>query len=175
VSGRSQYMREYYANNRESILAQRKKRYKNDPEFRAKQNELRRKSRKRKALFDHKDDHSSSAPKATRMRVSYQGDYIQVDMYTVAQFCRHVGLQRPRVSKWYDAGWLKRPTYSNNLGHLLYTEYEFEGLTKIIRSHRMSQAARGYKFKADQDLKDAIQQFYSTLEKGLPINGVDKD
>jgi hypothetical protein len=39
----------------------------------------------------------------------------------------------------------------------------------------MSQAARGYKFKADQDLKDAIQQFYSTLEKGLPINGVDKD
>ena len=174
MSGRNQYMRDYYKAHKEAILAQRKRRYANDPEYRAKQNEMRRKSRKRRALFDHKEDYSSSAPKGKPMRVNVKGESMIVEMYTVAQFCRHVGLQRPRLSKWFQAGWLNRPSYTNSQGHLLYTQYEFEGLTKLVRSHRMSQAAKGYKFKADPALKEAVAAFYADMDKGIP-NNIDED
>lgn len=167
MSGRNQYMRDYYKTHRESILAQRKKRYKNDPEFRSKQNEMRRKSRRRKMLLDNKEEVKSSKPQGKAMKVVVQGREIITQMYTVAQFCRYNGLNRPRVAKWYES-WLQRPSYTNNLNHYIYTEYEFDGLTKIIRSHRMSQAARGYKFKADTALKEACIAFYGALEKGIP-------
>lgn len=170
MSGRNQYMRDYYSTHRESILNQRRLRYKNDPEFRAKQNEMRRKSRRRKNLFNNEEDFSTSSPKGTRMRLSYKGESIIVEMYTVTQFCRYNGLQRPRISKWYDAGWFTRPSYTNNQGYYLYTKYEFDGLSKIVRSHRSSQAAKGYKFKADASFKEAIHKFYAGYEKGLPNN-----
>lgn len=175
MSGRSQYMRDYYKTHKEAILEQRKRRYDNDPVYRAKQNEMRRKSRLKKRLFDHKEDLSDSKPKGKAMKVAVKGRHLIVKMFTVAEFCRYNGVTRARVGKWHQAGWLTKPSYTNSQGHYLLTEYEFEGLSKLLRSHRMSLAGKGYKFKADDSFKAKVGEYYKGLHKGVPHSVIEED
>lgn len=175
MSGRSQYMRDYYKTHKEAILEQRKRRYDNDPAYRAKQNEMRRKSRLKKRLFDHKEDLSDSKPKGKAMKVAVKGRHLIVKMFTVAEFCRYNGVTRARVGKWHQAGWLTKPSYTNSQGHYLLTEYEFEGLSKLLRSHRMSLAGKGYKFKADDSFKAKVGEYYKGLHKGVPHSVIEED
>ena len=169
MSNRRQYMADYHARNKDAINKRRRERYKHDTAYRAKVAEQRRRYARKAAHLDFDGEiESISRQIGQKMRLMVGDQGHVTEMFKISQLCTRVGVTRSRFAQWYEDGWFPRPCYKNKIGHYLYTEHEFYGLSRIIMRHRRSQAQKGYQFRATDSFKANVAKFYKTLHMGLP-------
>lgn len=175
---RSDYMRDYYRQNKDRILNQRKRRYQNDGEYRDKLNNSRRRTRIlinepqiiQSAGIDTEQEKEVEVAHLCLMRVLNPKDRAQsavCKMYSIAGAALMAGVEKDKLIHWLYLGKLPQPLYRNDKNWRLYTEYEVAALKRIIKSHRLWCRANNYSFRMSQDLQEKIAKRFSQLVGGV--------
>lgn len=175
---RALYYQNYYKDNRERILHNRSKRYKNDDIYRARVNELRRKNRKRKRLMK---DMGKGTKEVIRdlgkpMKV-YNPDqtmFAIVKMYTVGRMADILNIKRTQIYGWLHNGRVPEANYVMSNGWRLYTEHELAVLEELLRKEKIALGRKGYDFRMSERLEQKIKVRFEALIGGVTPSSFEK-
>jgi len=175
-SERDQYMRNYYTENRERILARRRIRYANDPEYKRKLTEQRRRTRQRKRLLEKRDvrkelgDTIRDKGKPMKIYNNQRTHYAIVRMFTVGRVADLIGIKRTHIYNWIHANRLPEANYVMKNGWRLFTEYEVHIIKDCVRRAKIRMKMRGYDFRMDKKLEEEIKTKLNALAGGVPAD-----
>jgi len=129
---RERALRSYYKN-KEAILARRKKRYDEDPEFRAKalaaSAEINKKRSLERRLKIKDERFVAETPKQFRIDLP-DGKYIVQEMFTTTQLAMQLERKASSIITWEKMGLLPQPLYKGLNNFRLYTQFQ---VTEIVR------------------------------------------
>lgn len=171
---RNQYMRNYYAENRERILARRKVRYANDPEYKRKLTEQRRRTRQRKRILEKRDvrkelgDTIRDKGKPMKIYNNQRTHYAIVRMFTVGRVADIIGIKRTHIYNWIHGERLPEANYVMKNGWRLFTEYEVQVIQDCVRRARIRMKRGGYDFRMDKRLEEEVKTKLNALVGGVP-------
>lgn len=172
---RNEYMRDYYAENKKRILARRKLRYANDPEYKKKLTEQRRRTRQRKRILDKKDlsrkefgDTIRDKGKPMKIYNNQRTHYAIVRMFTVGRVADIVGIKRTHIYNWIHGERLPEANYVMKNGWRLFTEYEVQVVQDCVRRSRIRLKKGGYSFRMDKRLEEEVKTKLNALAGGVP-------
>ena len=174
VSPRYKYMKDYYAKNKEKILARRKERYQNDVVYRAKVNENRRKNAaKRRAIKRSSvtyEEYTEDRGKEMRI-VSPCGTKSHVcKMYTLGMVADMSYTPKTQIYSWVNKKRIPMSSYTTPKGWRLYTAYEAKIISEFIKRKRISCGQKGYMFRWTKDFTEELFEAVSHLVGGVPAN-----
>ena len=173
VCNRASYHRNYYAENKERILAQRRKRYKNDDDYR--QASLAKRRRERHLL--QKEVYTSLEIKP---EVEVKHDCIMkvlsadqtksaiVKMYTPKGVAMKIGIEKSKFVHWVYLGKLPNANYRNERNWRLYTEYEVQILVRAFNKFKKKARLNNYRFRLSKEMTEYIQTKFTELVGGVP-------
>lgn len=175
---RSEYMRDYYKENKQRILNQRKRRYQNDESYRDKLNESRRKSRVinsepqviQSVGINTEEEQEVEVAHLCKMRVLNPHDRNQsavCKMYSLSGAALLIGVEKEKLAHWLYMDRLPQPRYRNKNNWRLYTQYEVDVLKRYFTAHRRWCRANNYTFRLTQDLQDKITAKFDQLIGGV--------
>ena len=171
---RNEYMRNYYAENRERILARRKVRYANDPEYKRKLTEQRRRTRQRKRILEKRDvrkelgDTIRDKGKPMKIYNNQRTHYAIVRMFTVGRVADIIGIKRTHIYNWIHGERLPEANYVMKNGWRLFTEYEVQVIQDCVRRARIRMKRGGYDFRMDKRLDEEVKNKLNALVGGVP-------
>lgn len=171
---RNEYMRNYYAENRERILARRKIRYANDPEYKRKLTEQRRRTRQRKRILEKRDvrkelgDTIRDKGKPMKIYNNQRTHYAIVRMFTVGRVADIIGIKRTHIYNWIHGERLPEANYVMKNGWRLFTEYEVQVIQDCVRRARIRMKRGGYDFRMDKRLEEEVKTKLNALVGGVP-------
>jgi hypothetical protein len=155
--------RQWYEANKERVAAQRKARYENDPEYRERILENRKKQRERE--------------KEARQRRAIQGNVLEnrklktfkvnsdlgscvSTFYSIGQLAKEIGVAVATLRKWERDGVLPLPIYRTDGQHRLYTEDQVSIIKEVFLENKQGKWSLKI-FKSELNLK------LSTLNQGI--------
>jgi len=169
---RTNYMKDYYESNKETILARRRVRYKNDPDYRKRLNAQRRATRKRKQQLENRyrsrGDTIRDLGKPMKIYNNDRTHYAIVKMYTVGRVADIVGVPRSQFYSWLHNKRIPEANYVKPNGWRLYTEYEMKVFKRLINSAKIRLSMKAYQFRMDKVLRDEINKQLTALTGGVP-------
>lgn len=124
-SDRSAYQSMYYEKKRESRSEERKRRYREDPEYREKVKERAKMYRAKKAEERARQIAEGIIPKRKKQektvdRISVSGK--MVNAYTITEVAHRVGRSFAALKRWSYLGVLPETPYRSERGNRLYTD-----------------------------------------------------
>ena len=175
---RSDYMRDYYRENKQRILDQRKRRYQNDHEYREKLNNSRRKTRVlmsepqkiQSVGLNTEEEREVEVAHLCLMRVlnpKDRGLSVVCKMYSMSGAALMCGVEKDKLLHWLYKDKLPQPRYRSASNWRLYTEYEVAILKRYFKMHRTWCRANNYAFRMNKDLSDKIQNKFDELLGGV--------
>lgn len=175
---RQEYQREYYQRNKERILEQRK-RCSADPERRKKINKKRRASRRALEVVDKVQslDYDATPPREVDMP-KYKMRILHPDrdkscictMYTLRELSIALNINQTKVQHWIYLDKLPHARYRDSRNWRLYTEYEVEIMKKAFFKFRKKATLENYKFRLTKELSEFVQNKFSELVGGVPLD-----
>ena len=174
VSPRYEYMKDYYSKNKEKILARRKERYQNDPVYRAKVNENRRKNAAKKRAVKRNsvsyEEYTIDRGKDMRI-VSPCGTKSHVcKMYTLGMIADMSGIPKTQIYSWVNKKRIPMSHYTTPKGWRLYTAYEAKIISNFIKRKKQACAMRGYQFRWEKVFTEELVEAVSHLHGGIPAS-----
>lgn len=179
-NNRSGYMNSYYRKNKERILAQRKRRYQSDAEYRDRLNNQRRMSRRlnqepqvyQSADVDESTDHKEiDMSLITKMRVLHPNDRslsCVCDMHTIKSLAYSLNVEKRKIDAWLAQDKLPQPRYRNDRNWRLYTEYEVKAMESAFKKARKVAKLNNYAFRLTQEVRKNIEMKFSNFVGGIP-------
>jgi len=170
--------RTWYDQNKERVAAQRKARYANDPEYRARILENRKKQRERE-----------KAQRATR---EVQGNVIENRKYktfkvqhdehgscvthflSIGQIARVLELSVPTLRKWEREEVIPPAMYRSNGGHRLYTIDQVNTIKEVYDRHTKIAEEQGKGWKLTSEFRSDIRTELSQLILGVKLERYSK-
>lgn len=132
---RERALKSYYKN-KEAILERRRKRYQEDPEFRAKALAASAEINKKRALdrrLKLKDERFvAETPKSFRIDLP-DGKYIVQEMFTTTQLAMQLERKASSIIQWEKMGLLPEPLYKGLNNFRLYTQFQVSEIVRIYK------------------------------------------
>lgn len=155
------YQRDYYQANREALLAKRRERYNNDPEYRAKILATTRK-------HGNGDEVVATRGRPLRQRLPKRMTIggKPVWMYGIYFLAQKTGRSLPTINSWEHKGILPRTPYVSDGGHRMYTAEQIEAVAKVVGTRRMARLPN-----RDNDLYDEVAVMWRKLGIKIPERG----
>lgn len=185
-NNRSSYMSSYYRKNKERILAQRKRRYQSDADYRDRLNEQRRMSRRlnqEPQVYQSADVDESTSNKEidmtliTKMRVLHPTDRslsCVCDMHTLKSLSYSLNVEKRKIDAWLAQDKLPQPRYRNDRNWRLYTEYEVKAMESVFKKARKEAKLNNYTFRLTQEVRKNIERKISSLVGGIPVDNYEE-
>lgn len=152
------YFAEYYAKNKKRMSAERKRRYKQDPEYRERALQASRDYRERQ-----RDDDGGvriRLPRYQKPITATVGDGSKIALFSVGAFAVYLGRSVQAVTHWEKAGVLPQTPYRNSRGFRFYTADMMAAVKKAVGSRRRLAAT-------DSTMSDGIRRAWEQL--GVPV------
>jgi hypothetical protein len=134
---RKQYMKEYYAKNREKLAARRRDRYaENADQVRAVQRvKMRMRRAKERALTEaeleevdnvdrQKFRYVKTLVRLPRTKDHPEGEIVSTNLYPINVAANFIGVTRRTFRKWIEEGKIPSPSYTTQAGRACYTEQQ---------------------------------------------------
>jgi|13_taG_2_1085334.scaffolds.fasta_scaffold16087_2 predicted DNA-binding transcriptional regulator AlpA len=162
---RHNYMKSYYQENKEAILARKKQRYANDPEYRERIHKNKRKYQLRKKYIERqqKGHVGSVSTGGKEMKIiSPCGNKSHVcKLFTVGQVAHYCSITKTQLYSWINKKRIPMSNYTTSAGWRLYTEYEMAILGKFVT--RMKVRA-GREYRSLRFTKEAQQEIMNDMK-----------
>ena len=165
------YNREYYHKNKNRIKEQKKKRYKNDADYR---DELNLKRRKARSVIDQ----NTNIIDETEVEVAYdcvmkvlspdESKSCICKMYTMSGTAQKMKINKEKLVHWIYLEKIPNARYRNPSNWRLFTEFEVEIMRKAFAKFRKKATINNYRFKLTKELTEYINQEFSSLVGGIP-------
>jgi len=172
--GRSDYFKEYYARNRERILAKKREIYK-DPVIKKRIKKQKEKDRTRdrriKLLKDKTKEVKAVGKSGSLMRVIHPTDPSRsavVEMFRVGIVAEKSTVPKKTFLSWIANNKIPAPLYRTGRGWRVYTQYETELLSEYLIWLRRSLWMRGYRLRIDAESIADLTEKFSSLLGGVP-------
>ena len=173
---RTDYMKEYYEQNKERILKSRKVRYDNDPTYRNKLARNRSETRKRfrelerlklkKKSIENGEEFVVESGKKMKVKTP-NGKEALVHMYTLGQLCDIVGLKKASVINWINSGKLPESTYRNQNNWRLYTDDQIRAIKSVIDAEMSICNRNKRSLRMTNKLSSLFYEKFDELECGV--------
>lgn len=121
-----EYNKKYYENNRDKLLEKKRKRYREDEEYRNKVNSRAVDRQRSRRVTVTRRKRSAKDPKV--FQVSIDGALVDLKMYTLRQLAVALGKSIKTLRAWEDRGILPKALYRDTCGssgNRLYPEFQF--------------------------------------------------
>ena len=140
--------RDWYYKNRDRVLAERKQRIQDDPEYRARRKEIQRKAdAKRYAKL--KADKPNPASRTKPLALVAENDNGQmVSVFTLTDVAKMIGRNRTTIYSWQERGHIPKSLW---YPLRLYTEHQIELLRQLAAVAKRDHAARSVVSKMIHD------------------------
>lgn len=146
------YNSSYYEKNKDRLARLKAKRYREDPEYRAKAKEARARQLEREKMERRraKEDPSGPVTKAQkppkRMKITLpDGRVYGIPMLSVGQLAYRLGVSVQTVRKWEAEGILPETLYRTKGGHRLYTDDQAAAIEFVYKKHRGNAPPTGWR------------------------------
>ena len=127
----SSYHEKYYAENKSKLLAAKKKRYEEDPEYREAIKARARESKRRQTEQRRKErERNKDREKPLRFRVQVGDTEVEVRMFTAGQLAKRLGRKTQTIRVWERKGLIPEAIYRNASKDRLYTELQVRLIVK---------------------------------------------
>ena len=127
----SSYHAKYYAENKSKLLAAKKKRYEEDPEYREKIKARAREAKRRQVEERRKEREKNKGKEIpTYFKVMLGDNEISVRMYTAGQLAKRLGRKTQTMRVWERKGIIPEALYRNASKDRLYTELQVRLIVK---------------------------------------------
>ena len=175
---RATYMQEYYRHNKDRILAQRKRRYQNDEEYRDKRNQMRRKTRQvnnermviQSVDLDTEKEIIEEVSHLCNMKVLHPQErhrFAVCRMFSLSNTAMALGVEKTKLDHWIYLKKIPEPRYRNKQNWRLYTEDEVLAMKNAFAWHRRHCRNNNYVFRLNKKLMDRIDEKFSKLVGGV--------
>ena len=179
---RTKYMSDYYRQNKERILSQRKRRYQSDHTYRKHLNEKRRRDRLIKSQPDvYQNLEVDNTPPeltenqklefTTKMRVIHPSDPSRscvCTMHTIKSLAFAINIDKKKLDVWLYKEKLPKARYRNSKNWRIYTEYEVEIFRLAFKKFKKKAKLNNYVFRLTKELQEYILDKFKKLEGGIP-------
>tara|TARA_Y100000592_G_scaffold48647_3_gene77102 strand:- start:5299 stop:5859 length:561 start_codon:yes stop_codon:yes gene_type:complete len=181
---RTDYMKEYYEQNKDRILKSRKVRYDNDPSYRGKlarnRSETRRRFKELERLKLKKKSIESGeefvVESGKKMKVKTPtGKTAVVHMYTLGQVCDIVKVKKASIINWINSGKLPESLYRNHVNWRLYTDDQVLALKNVIDAEMAICIRNKRKLRMTSKLASLINEKFNELEFGVDPEKLEED
>lgn len=145
-----EYYARYYEKNKERLAAEKRSRYRNDPEYRKAARD-RAKLRRRELSQQEKETRKKTGVVVSRRGPREPKSYMikvndtpmEVMMYTLGQVAKILRREIQTVRKWERDGVIPKPTYRSKgkSGYRLYTQLQVDGIRDAYRAATMTHGA----------------------------------
>jgi hypothetical protein len=170
---RQEINREYYVKHRARLAEQKKRRWRCDPEYRARAAIARKKhyaKEKQKAIrlreAEARDDHNKRYPfKSKTIRV--KGKLIDIEVITFGNLANLCKINRVTLHKWVAEGLVPQPTFLTKGGHRIYTRDEASVIVRSIRFKAPKFKIESWKGNQKEDFKYYLKKRWDTLRYGM--------
>lgn len=181
-TNRAGYMNSYYRKNKERILAQRKRRYRSDSDYRNRLNEQRRMSRRlNQEPQVYQSAEVDSTPKIkesslgliTKMRVIHPTDKSMscvCNMHTLKSLSYSLNVDKRKIDAWLAQDKLPQPRYRNDRNWRLYTEFEVKAMESAFKKARKIAKLNNYTFRLTKEVRKDVQDRLSCFVGGVPVD-----
>jgi len=157
------YNHHYYMAHKALLAARKADRYRTDPEYRDKVKAKRKEQYAREKEDRQKRGRKPRLDSSLRMQVTLSdGKQVTVDMLTIGQFAKRVGVSVHAMRKWTLLRVIPDALYQTPGGHRLYTEHQVYALKDAI----VSRAKLGA-WKLDQAFTNEVVKAWSALDNGV--------
>lgn len=155
--------RQWYEQNKERVASQRKARYENDPEYRQRILDNRKKQRQREKEARQRREVQGNVLENRKLKTfkvnSDLGSCVST-FYSIGQLAKELGVAVPTLRKWERDGVLPLPIYRTEGQHRLYTEDQVSIIKEVFTENKQGKWSLK-SFKTELNLK------LSTLTLGI--------
>ena len=133
------YNHSYYEKNKNRLQARKKRRYDNDPSYKAKalirRKEQRERDKLRRKMGPPQPKKAAREPKQMRIKLT-DGTEVIVGMYSIGQAAYRVGVSSYTLRKWEQQAIIPPALYRSKGGHRLYTEDQVVVMRDVYNDYR---------------------------------------
>jgi hypothetical protein len=167
------YNSEYYRKNKDRINADKKRRYREDPEYRRQMIERARKQTKRNTQ-KRADEKQKNKPVTYKVRIS--GKDFSILMFGSRHIADALGYSLRTLHNWESMGILPKALYRNNVGKFgdrLYPEFQYlkiiEAYGEVVKKYGRSFARRRI---GQTDFGERLAQLWLKYPKGIDLGNL---
>jgi len=166
----AEYNRKYYEKKREKILAEKRKRYNQDPDYADRQRMRSRQASTKKRQIaqedrgeDYVDGRKNRKSGPVWWKVKLGDKEIPVRMYGIGILASKLGRQTKTLQRWERNGTLPKAMFRDTADRRMYTSDQVEVLSRAFNA--VIKAAKGHNWLLD--LKVAFHDAWRTLPNGI--------
>lgn len=156
MTNRPGYFDEYYAKNKEKVNAERRRKYKENPEYRDRVLKASRDYRKRQ----RDDEDRVRLPRYQTPVVKDTGDGGAVQLFSVGAFASYLGRSVQAINHWEKSEILPPTPYRDGRGFRYYTRDMMEVVRQAVGTKRRL-------FPVDENMRTDILRLWKDL--GVPV------
>lgn len=147
--------RQWYETNRERVASQRKARYENDPEYRDRILQNRKKQREREKEARQRREVQGNVLENRKLKTfkvnSDLGSCVST-FYSIGQLAKELGVAVPTLRKWERDEIIPLPIYRTEGQHRLYTEDQVQTMKEVYTENKQGKWSLKV-FKSELSLK----------------------
>jgi hypothetical protein len=164
MSERTPYHQSYYERNRERILALKREKYANDPEYRAKADATTKRNRKRKQALKAAQQKGRLPSETVTMVIELpNGEHVSTQMYTTTDAAEALGISGPTLRRWVQRGAVPKPQYRIRNDLPAFTQDQVRVIARELKAHRVP----GEKFFITDAFVQSIHNGFLALNCGV--------
>jgi len=156
MPNRPGYFDEYYANNKEKVNSERRRKYAGDPEYRARVLKASRDYRKRQ----RDDEDRVRLPRYQTPTTREAGDGGKVQLFSVGAFAAYLGRSVQAINHWEKSEILPPTPYRDERGFRYYTQDMMETVSRAVGTKRRL-------FPVEENMRADILRNWREL--GVPV------
>jgi hypothetical protein len=164
---RSQYQKQYYEDNRESLSERRKRLYQEDPEYRQaildRVAQYRASKRQERAQLRETGALPPSHPRGPREPMGVAVNGVRTVAYTVGRMAVELNRSKDVINYWTRIGLLPQTPYRSPRGDRLYTE----GMTIVVK---IAIGKRGRVSAGDREFTKEVRRGWEGLGVVIPVD-----
>ena len=176
MTNRTDYMKQYYEQNKDRILKSRKVRYDNDVSYRGKLARNRAETRRRfkeleklktkKRSIENGEDFVIESGKKMKIKTP-TNKWAIVHMYTLGQISDIVKVKKTSLTNWINSGKMPPSLYRNQNNWRLYTDDQVWCLKSVIDGEMALCIRNKRTLRMTKDLSLLVHEKFDSLEFGV--------